>query len=284
MSSNGRDVSIPNSGTEFSGAWLTVDGQRLPVRIFVFCLVIELLFVLLDAVFSYGELTDLGPLKRLFNITREDGLATWFMVTQTFVAALVLWLIFLVHRSRSCATRKIAAWGFLAGFFTYMAADDGAKIHERLGSIFSEVNRTSGSDPPADALEHLQGMFPSYDWQLVALPLLAAAGLFMVIFLLREIRDRKGRLLLFLAPGFMATAVGLDFIEGLDDSHAWNIQVWIREAFGLTKYTVRHFAKSLEEFLEMVAITLLLTLFLRHLIQTVDSRLLVDFRGQQTVE
>jgi hypothetical protein len=165
-----------------------------------------------------------------------------------------------------------------------MAADDGAKIHERMGSIFSEVNRATGSDPPADALEHLQGMFPSYDWQLVALPLLAAAGLFMLVFLLREIRDRKGRLLLFLAPGFMATAVGLDFIEGLDDSHAWNIQVWIREAFGLTKYTVRHFAKSLEEFLEMVAITLLLMLFLRHLIQTVDSRLLVDFRGQQTVE
>jgi hypothetical protein len=284
MSSNDRGESPSTSATEFGATRIAIDGRRLPVRIFVFCLVIELLFVLLDAVVNYGELTDLGPLKRLFNITREDGLATWFMVTQTFVAALVLWLIFLVHRSRSCATRKIAAWGFLAGFFTYMAADDGAKIHERLGSIFSEVNETAGSDPPADALEHLQGMFPSYDWQLVALPLLAAAGLFMVVFLLREIHDRKGRVLLFLAPGFMATAVGLDFIEGLDDSHAWNIQVWIREAFGLTKYTVRHFAKSLEEFLEMVAISLLLMLFIRQLIQIIDSRLLVDFRGQKTVE
>ena len=89
-----------------SGTCININGQRLPGRIFVFCLVIELSLVVLDAVVNYGELTELGPLKRLFNITREDGLATWFMVTQTFVAALVLWLIFLVHRSRARFYRR----------------------------------------------------------------------------------------------------------------------------------------------------------------------------------
>jgi len=84
--------------------------------------------------------------------------------------------------------------------------------------------------------------------------------------------------------GFMAIAVGLDFFEGLDDSHAWNVQVWIRDAFDLSKYTVRHFAKSLEEFLEMMAISLLLMLFIRHLIQVVDSHLVVDFHGPQAME
>ena len=267
-----------------SGIRIDINGQRLPGRIFVFCLVVELSLVLLDAVVNYGELTELGPLKRLFNITREDGLATWFMVTQTFVAALVLWLIFLVHRSRCYGWGQAIAWGFLAGFFTYMAADDGAKIHERLGSVFSELNSPAGSAPPDDLAGRLQAMFPSYEWQLVMLPLLAGAGLFMLIFLLRELHGRKGRLLLFLAAGFMAIAVGLDFIEGLDDSHAWNAHAWIREAFDLSKYTVRHFAKSLEEFLEMLAISLLLMLFIRHLIQEVDSRLVIDFHGRQTLE
>ncbi len=284
MNSSDRDVPPYSSGTGSGGTRLTVNGQRLPGRIFVFCLVIELSLVLLDAIVNYGGLTDLGPLKRLFNITREDGLATWFMVTQTFVAALVLWLIFLVHRSRGSGAGQVFAWGFLAGFFTYMAADDGAKIHERLGSVFSELHSSAGSGPPDDLPGRLQAIFPSYDWQLVALPLLAGAGLFMLIFLWREFRDRKGRVLLLLAAGFMAIAAGLDFIEGLDDSHAWNVQVWIREVFDLSKYTVRHFAKSLEEFLEMVAISLLLMLFVRHLIQTVDPHLVVDFYGQQTME
>ncbi len=279
MNNSDRDVSPYSSGTESSGTRLIINGQRLPGRIFVFCLVIELSLVLLDAVVNYGELTDLGPIRRLFNITREDGLATWFMVIQTFVAALVLWLIFLVYRSRRYAAGQVAAWGFLAGFFTYMAADDGAKIHERLGSVFSELSSSAASSSPEGLSEQLQAIFPSYDWHLVALPLLAGAGLFMLIFLWRELRDRKGRLLLLLAVGFMVIAVGLDFIEGLDDSHAWNIQTWIREAFDLSNYTVRHFGKSLEEFLEMVAISLLLMLFVRHLIKTVDSHLLVNFRG-----
>ncbi|GMQ88633.1 MAG: hypothetical protein BMS9Abin09_0062 [Gammaproteobacteria bacterium] len=284
MNYSDRDGSSSTSGSGSGAARLVINGQRLPGRIFVFCLVLELSFVLLDAVVNYGELSKLGPIQRLFNITREDGLATWFMVTQTFMAALVLWLIFLVHRSHYYGRWKVIAWGFLAGFFTYMSADDGAKIHERMGSVFSELHSSAGSVPSGSLPGRLQAIFPSYDWQLVALPLLAGAGLFMLIFLLRELRDRKEQVLLLLAVGFMAIAVGLDFIEGLDDSHAWNIQVWIREVFDLSKYTVRHFAKSLEEFLEMVAISLLLMLFVRHLIQAVDSRLVVDFHGQQAME
>ena len=265
-------------------ARIPVNGRRLPGRIFVFCLVVELAFVVLDAVVNYAELTELGPLQRLFNITREDGLATWFMVSQTLVAGLVLWLIFLVSRSRGEGRGVQLAWGFLAGFFIYLSADDGAKIHERMGSVFAELNESVDPDDAAGLAARVQELFPSYEWQLVMLPLLAAAGLFMLVFLLQEIRDRRGRLLLFLAPAFMAVAVGLDFIEGLDDEHAWNVQVWIREAFDLSAYTVRHFAKSLEEFLEMVAISLLLVLFVRHLIKKVDARLLIDFRGQQAPE
>jgi hypothetical protein len=256
-------------------ALIQLNGQRLPGRIFLFCLVVELLLVGLDAFINYGRLIDIGPIRRLFNITREDGLATWFMVMQTFVAGLVLWLIAMVQRSCLANRSNWLSWGFLSGFFIYMSADDAAEIHERLGSTFKELLKTSERDSPNSLLVQVHNLFPSYEWQLVALPLLAGAGLFMVLFLLTEFGDRKSRRILLFAVIIMATAVLLDFFEGLDETSAWNLHKWIRESFTLSNYTVRHFSKSIEEFLEMCAISLLLMLFTAHLINRVDPQLTV---------
>ncbi len=261
-----------------NGAQIHVDGQGLPRRIFLILLLIEISLVVLDAVVNYGRLIDVGPVRRLFNIAREDGLATWFMVTQTFMAGLVLWLIFLVQRNHSASRGNTMAWGFLAIFFIYMAADDGAEIHERLGSTFKALYPAGQSAPNGALLNQWQGIFPSYDWQLVVLPLLAGAGLFMVFFLHRELRDRGARVTLYLAVSIMIAAVGLDFIEGLDHQHAWNVQVWIVENFRISADTVRHFSKSLEEFLEMASMSLLLSLFIYHLIQKVRPRLTIMLR------
>jgi hypothetical protein len=260
-------------------ALIHLNGQRLPGRILLFCLIIELLLVGLDAFINYGRFIDIGPVRRLFNITREDGLATWFMVIQTFLAGLVLWLIALVQRGRSASRSNWLSWGFLSGFFIYMSADDAAEIHERLGSTFKELLKTSQRETPDSLLVQVQGLFPSYEWQLVALPLLAGAGLFMVFFLLTEFRDRKSRVILFSAIGLMTIAVLLDFFEGLDKANPWNPHGWIRESFTLSNYTVRHFSKSIEEFLEMCSISLLLMLFTAHLIDRVDPQLTVRTSG-----
>jgi hypothetical protein len=272
---NNDNTSVAQNG--LSGTCINIDGRRLPTRIFIVCLIAELLFVLLDAVVNYAEFSEYGQIRRLFNITREDSLATWFMVIQTFVAGLLLGLIALVQRSRGDSRRRMAGWVFLAGFFIYMSADDGAKIHERLGSMFASAYESRGSVVQDSLVGKVQALFPSYDWQLVALPLLAAAGLFMLLFLWREFHVRNERLLLVTAAGCMVLAVALDFIEGLDGDHGWNIQLWILETFSLSKYTVRHFAKSLEEFLEMLAISLLLMLFVRHLIRVTEQRLTLNF-------
>ncbi len=256
---------------------ITVNGRHLPMQIFIFCLLAELLFVLLDATVNYAKFTSYDTIRRLFNITREDSLATWFMVTQTFVAAQVLWLTFLLQRSHGAAWRRIAGWGFLASFFTYMAADDGAKIHERFGTMFSIAYGDGKSDDANSLLGQIQTLFPSYEWQLVALPLLVGAGLFMLFFLWREFHARAERQLLLLATACMALAVGLDFVEGLEVDHALNMQVWIRDVFELRLSMIRHYAKSLEEFLEMLGISLLLMLFLRHLIRISGSGLTFSF-------
>jgi len=267
--------------TSRSEVRINVNGQYLPTRIFLFCLIVELLLVALDAFINYGRFIDIGPIRRLFNITREDGLATWFMVTQTFLAGLVLWLIAMVQRSRSASRSNWLSWGFLSGFFIYMSADDAAEIHERLGSTFKKLLRSNENETSDSLLAQVQGLFPSYDWQLVMLPILASAGMFMIIFLLTEIRDRKSRTILFSAVSIMAIAVLLDFFEGLDKGHAWNLQGWIKETFRLSDYTVRHFLKSIEEFLEMCSISLLLMLFTTHLVSRVDHQLMINFNNIQ---
>jgi len=261
-------------------ARIEINGERLPMRVFIFCVIAELLLVLLDATVNWSEYSKYSTIQRLFNITREDGLATWFMVTQTFLTALVLWVIFLLHRSRSEGWKRLAGWGFLASFFTYMSADDGALIHERLGTMFSKAYKEGD---PADAnslLGQIQAFFPSYEWQLVALPVLAGAGLFMLFFLWREFSKRGERYLVVLSALCMALAVGLDFIEGLEPDHALNAHVWMKEAFDLRLSFIRHFSKALEEFLEMLAISLLLMLFLRHLIRISGTSLTFAFRSQ----
>lgn len=252
-----------------------IDGQRLPGRIFLFCLIVELLLVGLDAIINYGRFIDIGPIRRLFNITREDGLATWFMVMQTFLAGLVLWLIALVQRSRSASRSNWLSWGFLSGFFIYMSADDAAEIHERLGSTFKEVLRTNQRETSDSLLVQVQALFPSYEWHLVVLPLLAGAGLFMLYFLLTEFRDQKSRVILLSAVTIMVIAIMLDFVEGLDKSNPWNPHSWVRESLTLDNYTVRHFSKSVEEFLEMVSISLLLMLFTAYLMDRVNPQLTV---------
>ena len=156
-----------------------------------------------------------------------------------------------------------------------MSADDAAEIHERLGSTFKDLLKTNQRETADSLLVQVQGLFPSYEWHLVALPLLAGAGLFMLFFLLTEFRDRKSRAILVFAVGIMAIAVLLDFFEGLDKANPWNPHSWIRESFTLSNYTVRHFSKSIEEFLEMCSISLLLMLFTAHLIDRVDPQLTV---------
>lgn len=252
-----------------------IDGARLPTRLLLFCLLVEVALVLADGFLNYGGLLDSKPLRRLFNIAREDGLATWFMVTQTFVAGCVLALLALLARARD-EGRAWLGWGALAAFFIYMSADDAAEIHERLGSTFKQAAK--GADDGA-ALSELQALFPSYDWQLVVLPVFVGIGLFMLWFLYRHISERRSLCLLLAAVGCMGSAVVIDFFEGLDDEHPWNVLEYLRAHFEASDYTVSHFAKSLEEFLEMCGISLLLALFTQQLVAGSGGALTVRFEG-----
>lgn len=252
---------ISDLGPAASPAYV-IDFDQVSRRVWIACVgLIGLLFVL-DAVMNYAGAAEIGALRRLFNTAREDSLAAWFQNSQTLAASVLCLAVAFVTRRRSPRSR---ASGFfvLAAFFAFMAIDDSAKIHERLGTASKHLIAVDRSG------------FPSYAWQLVVLPALAAMGLFMCVFLWRDLtRFEKG--VLAFAVGLFAFAVGLDFIEGLSPLHPWNlakklssypsVELFSRARFERSGFdTVRHFSKSLEECLEMLGISTMCVLFVRRL-------------------
>ena len=231
--------------TAASSTTFTVDAGRLLCVVFLFCLIIELGLVYLDLAINWQRWSEFGAIRRLFNITREDGLASWFAVTQTGLVALVVWAVFAIVSNRGAGKSRRAGWLLVALFFTYMAIDDGAMIHERVGSAFQKSQGI--------------GLFPSYPWQMVVAPFFAMAGILMTFFLWRELPRSFDRWRVMAAIACFAIALAMDFVEGLDDGYRWLI-----DAFGWENEAIRHFSKSIEEFIEMLAMSILLVTFLGH--------------------
>jgi len=256
---------------------LTLRSTAVVRGVVISCLVAEVAFVVLDYFVNYGGATKLSTLRRLTNIAREDSLASWFGSTQTLLIGLTLWCVYFVVRQQTTDRARRAGWLFLASFFTFMAVDDGAMLHERAGTVFSKMHSSDPSDGTAVSLGgRIENLFPSYEWQIVALPIFVLAGVFMLFFLWRELEQRRDKLIVVAALACLALAVGLDFVEGLEPEHPWNLYTIISNAvdfgdstefrFGQSPYdTLRHFSKSIEEYLEMLANTLLWYVFLRTL-------------------
>lgn len=247
--------------TERSGATETDEpvirsGQAIR-RLWALLVGFELLLVFLDATVNYGEGASSGAIQRLFNITREDALANWFQSAQTLAAAGVLWLIALQTRGESGALWTRRGWLLLAVFFAYLAVDDGAKIHERVGTAIDDLSVSNDDGVPTHSPR-----FASYTWQVVFVPLFGLMGLFAFFFLWAQFKARDLRVLLILGLGGFVVAVGLDYVEGLDGGYDRLI-----ERFASDEYTVSHFAKALEEWIEMVGTTCLLMGFLTHLMR-----------------
>jgi len=245
-------------------ARLDINAGRLISVLFVMLVSAEIFFVLADAIINVGELSELGPVRRFFNITREDGVASWFGVTQTWMLGLTAAFIYVLVRAGNSLRWRRVGWAILALFFLYMAMDDGAKFHERIGS--SAKYLLHGED--ADSGTIIAGFFPSYAWQLVFLPIFGSFGLFALWFLNKELTVTRDKLMVVAAIGLLVLAVVADFFEGLDIDHPYNLHGWIEYTWDLTEYQVRHFSKSVEEFMEMLAMTLLWITFLRHLVRT----------------
>lgn len=234
---------------------ITIDATRVTGWIFVVCISVELALVVLDYWVNWRRMSPYPPMRRLFNVAREDALASWFQVTQTFVIAMVLAVIALVARRRGDRGWRFGGWVFAAVLFAFLAADDGAMIHERIGSTTGRAFDTE--------------FWPGYNWQLVYLPLLAASGLFLVQFLWRTV-SRRNFMIVAIAFTWLAVAIGLDFVEGIDGAYPY-----LETVLGIEHQALSHFSRVIEEFLEMFAMTLLLVAFVDHLLGMAERMELV---------
>jgi hypothetical protein len=241
--------------------------------VFYACLAVEVLLVLLDYHVNFGRLTDSGALRRLTNIAREDGLASWFGTTQTLFVGLTAWVLWMSVRVSGATWWRRGGWFLVAAIFTYMAIDDAAQLHERLGAAY---RGTGGAG---------SGIFPSFAWQIIFVPTLGTALLVSGAFLWKELQTRSARLLVAAAILMFAAAVVLDFFEGLDRDHSLNPFTFLAARYDLAAYTearfgqssfttLVHFSRSIEEFLEMLANTCFWTALVSHLRTTMpDIRL-----------
>jgi hypothetical protein len=227
-------------------------------------LTLELVFFALDATLNHAGILHTHALQRLFNTTREDALASWFGVTQTFCVGLVAVWATLVERARRSPGGVVAGWTLVAACFLYLAMDDGSTFHERFGTWFTQRSQRGGST-----------WFPSYGWQVLFAPVFGSMGLFLLGFLWRQLADGTARRAVLGSIAMLGTAVVLDFVEGLDETSASNPYVVVGKVppvdqlahawFGESGYEmILHFSKSTEECTEMAAMTIMLWVLLRH--------------------
>ncbi len=251
----------PDSSCVFS-----MHSRRLVRNIFFICIVTEVILFLLDAFVNYGKLVEIGAVRRFCNLAREDSLSSWLGSMQTLLVGFTLLLIFLRKRKDKSATKwNTAGWCVLALFFIYMAVDDGAEVHERMGSVFKAISMgsvSSGDGMPIG--KKLLEFFPSYPWQIIFMPIFGSMGIFLLIFLRREFKGCPEWTYTVIGITCLVVAVAMDFVEGMDKGHAWNIHTIIKEKYHLRSYTVRHFSKTIEEVLEMLGTTFFWTAFLKY--------------------
>ena len=105
-------------------------------------------------------------------------------------------------------------------------------------------------------------MFPSYPWQLVVGPFFAAMGVYIVIFLFRELPTPRLKELVALAIGLFIIAIAMDFVEGMEDEPLDRLA----DTLSVDAGRLVHFSKSVEEFLEMLGTSMFLFVFLKKLV------------------
>jgi hypothetical protein len=234
---------------------VAIDTARVLRRVFVVWLAIEVFLVVADLAIIQMNLTTLVPLHWLFNLEREDGLGDWLASLQTFLIAVTVWAIYWRVQQPPHPNGWRLGWLILALFLTYLAIDDGAAIHERIGS--------AGVVQPSGWVRRVLALFPTYMWHLMFGPLFAALGLFMLVFLLRELRD--SRPLVLVGMMCLVGAVGFDVLDGMDM---------------IVQHL--HIVRIAEEVIEMFGFTVLWIAVLKHLFQLTDRLAIVLTRGEES--
>ncbi len=73
-------------------AAISINAARFNRNLPIFLIACEIFLIIIDATINYSRWIHIGTIRRLSNIAREDGMGTWFMSTQTLLAAFFIWM------------------------------------------------------------------------------------------------------------------------------------------------------------------------------------------------
>jgi len=233
---------------------------------------ITILFLgLADVFLNHYEWIDSRAIQRLVNITKDDGLSNWFSSVQLLAISIVLWIIlFVLLYSKPYMIRQKTeklGWGISALFFTYLAVDDGSKMHERVGTAFRNSFEARHEYNPS-FISNLFDAFPSYGWLFVFVPIFALIAAYMLFFLFKNLKTKRQFILVFIGFSCYAASVFIDFFEGMEDEGIYD---GILPFFNTDLDEFTHFTRLIEEVFEMVGNTFLMFAFTQQLMSLAEN-------------
>ena len=206
--------------------------------------------VVCDSVLTFHDVTGYYVFYRVFDMTREETIPNWYASILLFCIALTCVLTYAIQRLR-VERHEAAPWLFFGGFFAFLSMDDGAKIHERLGSFFREL--AEEGDGMFTIFQPLLEAASTYSWQIFVLPVFLFCAFFILLWGFNNISVRETHRWIILGGFFIAIALGLDYFEGLVDNEVVDL-----EGRALSAYAIEHYQRVAEEFLEMTGFVCIL--------------------------
>lgn len=237
------------------------------LRGLMFFWVVSILFLaLVDIFWNHYEWIDSRAIQNLVNITTDDSIANWFSSVQLLCIGVVLWIILfvLLFSKPNLIMRKTQklGWGLSALFFTYLAVDDGSKMHERVGTAFRNSLEARHQYNPS-IISNLFDVFPSYGWLFVFVPVFALIAIFMLLFLFKNLKTKKQFIFVFIGFSCYAASVIIDFFEGMEDDGIYDTIILYLDT---NLYEFTHYTRVVEEVFEMLGNTFLMVAFTEQLL------------------
>lgn len=237
---------------------LEINEYSLPKRMFWYLWLVCCGLVACDSVLTFHDVTGYYVFNRVFDMTREESIPNWYASILLFCIALTCAVTYTIQRRR-VDRRDALPWVFFAGFFTFLSMDDGAKIHERLGSFFREL--AEEGDGVFTVFQTVLEAASTYSWQIFVLPVFLFFAFFILLWGFNNISVRETHRWILLGGFFIAIALGLDYFEGLVDNGVIDL-----EGRPLSVNTIEHYQRVLEEFSEMTGFICILRGLCVHLL------------------
>lgn len=183
--------------------------------------------LVIEIVHAYSHARPVEVLVRMFSLSYEQNLPTWYATCLLFSCGLLLTAITCGVTARRLPHRR--RWAILAVGFFYMSLDEAVELHEHLGGLFGGAGLLY------------------FDWVIPASVVVVLVGIGYWSFL-RDLAPRRRRQFLVAGALYIGGAVGVELPLGWwteqagSDNVVYALIDWVEEALELLGASVFLFA------------------------------------------